>query len=797
MVANRTHGQPVSVASSSAHLIAPHGGALVGLFAAPGRAAEIAAASRDWPSHDLAPRQLCDLELLLNGGFSPLTGFMTSRDHASVCSGMRLADGTLWPIPITLDVGDALADKLSAGDRLALRDPEGVMLAVLHVEDVRRPDREAEAEAVFGTADREHPGVAHLLDRTGLAYVGGRVEGVQPVPHYDYRHLRHTPAGLRAAFANLGWTRVVAFQTRNPMHRAHQELTLRAAKEIEASLLIHPVVGMTRPGDVDHYTRVRCYQALLPRYPRRTALLSLLPLAMRMGGPREAVWHAIIRKNHGCTHLIVGRDHAGPGSDSSGTPFYGPYEAQELLAAHEAELGVAMVPFKRMVYVEDSDSYAPVDEVPAGRRTLDLSGTELRERLAAGREIPTWFTFPEVAGELARSHPPLRRRGFTLLFTGLSGSGKSTIANVLLVRLLEMGGRPVTLLDGDLVRRNLSSELGFSREHRDVNIRRIGYVASEITKNGGVAVCAPIAPYDEVRKQVRAMIEPLGGFILVHVATALEVCEARDRKGLYAKARAGVIEEFTGISDPYEAPDDAEITIDTAELTAGEAAQKIILHLEKEGYVSGGEPADRRPRGAEMTSTGRFGRAVERFDAANAEDPNRERVDGEEHPKELVYARRMTARLDRFRPDAPEAVRLAVRCQHIRRWTIPRADYPAGREGYRRWRTDLARFHAETAAGILRDAGYGEDVVARVGTLLRKERLKADPDVQLLEDVVCLVFIEHYLAGFAPKHDEEALAGVLRKTWRKMSDDGRRAALALDLPENLRLLVERAASPAA
>ena len=578
----------------SAHLIAPHGGSLVDLLAAPDRAAEIAAASRDWPSLDLTPRQLCDLELLLNGGFSPLTGFMTSRDHASVCADMRLGDGTLWPIPITLDVGEALADTLSAGDRLALRDPEGVMLAALHVEDVWRPDCEAEAEAVFGTANREHSGVAHLLDRTAPAYVGGRVEGVQPVSHYDYKQLRHTPAELRDAFAKLGWTRVVAFQTRNPMHRAHQELTLRAAKEIEASLLIHPVVGMTKPGDVDHYTRVRCYQALLPRYPQHTALLSLLPLAMRMAGPRETVWHAIIRKNHGCTHLIVGRDHAGPGSDSSGTPFYGPYEAQGLLAAHEAELGVAMVPFKLMVYVEDTDSYLPIDEVPEGRRTLNLSGTELRERLAAGREIPSWFTFPAVANELARSHPPRHRQGFTMLFTGLSGSGKSTIANVLLVKLLEMGGRPVTLLDGDLVRKNLSSELGFSREHRDVNIRRIGYVASEITKNGGIAICAPIAPYDEVRKQVRAMIEPLGGFMVVHVATALEVCEARDRKGLYAKARAGIIKEFTGISDPYEAPDDAKITIDTAELTAEEAAQKIILHLEKEGYVSG-EPTAPRP----------------------------------------------------------------------------------------------------------------------------------------------------------------------------------------------------------
>ena len=569
----------------SDHLIAPHGGVLVDRLALDDRCADLKSASGNWPSHDLTARQLCDLELIVNGGFSPLTGFLRRRDYDRVCSDLRLGDGTLWPMPITLDVPEALASSLSAGSRLALRDEEGVMLAVLDVEDVWQPDREAEAAAVFGTANPEHPGVARLLDRTWPCYVGGRVTAVQPVTHYDYRLLRHTPAELRAAFAKLGWTKVVAFQTRNPMHRAHQELTLRAAKEVEASLLIHPVVGLTKPGDMDHYTRVRCYQMLMQRYPSKTALLSLLPLAMRMGGPREAVWHAIIRKNHGCTHLIVGRDHAGPGSDSAGNPFYGPYDAQELLRKHEAELGVAMVPFRMMVYVEDRDSYMPVDEVPEGTCTLNLSGTELRQRLAEGRDIPSWFTFPEVAQELRRSHPPRERQGFTVFFTGLSGSGKSTIANALLVKFLEFGGRPVTLLDGDLVRKNLSSELGFSKEHRDINIRRIGYVASEITKNGGIAVCAPIAPYDAVRKDVRATIEAVGGFVLVYVDTPLEVCEQRDRKGLYAKARAGVINGFTGISDPYEEPVDADLTIDTTALTPDEATQRIILCLEKAGYI--------------------------------------------------------------------------------------------------------------------------------------------------------------------------------------------------------------------
>jgi len=569
------------------HLTDPHGGALVNLIADADRTAAIKAESRDWPSFDLTPRQLCDLELMMNGAFSPLTGFLTCADYDSVCSDMRLADGTLWPIPITLDVPEEFGASLSPGSDLALRDAEGVMIAALHVEDVWQPDREAEAAAVLGSTNCEHPGVAQLVDRTNPYYVGGTVTGLSPVTHYDYKLLRHTPAELRAEFAKLGWTKVVAFQTRNPMHRAHQELTLRAAKEVDATLLIHPVVGMTKPGDVDHYTRVRCYQALLHRYPRKTAMLSLLPLAMRMAGPREAVWHAIIRKNHGCTHLIVGRDHAGPGSDSSGNAFYGPYDAQELLQKHEAELGVAMVPFKLMVYVEEQDTYTPIDEISEGTRTLNISGTDLRDRLAMGKDIPEWFTFPNVATELRRSHPPRHQQGFTVFFTGLSGSGKSTIANVLLVKFLEMGGRPVTLLDGDLVRKNLSSELGFSKEHRDINIKRIGYVASEITKNGGVAICAPIAPYDAVRKDVRAMIQPTGGFLLVHVATPIEVCEERDRKGLYAKARAGIIKEFTGISDPYEEPADADLSIDTTQFTAEEAAQQIVLHCEKEGYVAG------------------------------------------------------------------------------------------------------------------------------------------------------------------------------------------------------------------
>jgi len=568
----------------SDHLIAPHGGALVDLIDHE-HVEELKAASRDWPSWDLTDRQINDLELLLTGGFSPLRGFLSRQDYESVLTDMRLADGTLWPMPITLDVTEEFARGLEAGSTIALRDPEGVMLAALSVSDVWKPDKKREANEVFGTASSEHPAVGYLFDTANPVYVGGTLRGTQLPVHYDFRSLRRTPAELRARFAEMGWTKVVAFQTRNPMHRAHVELTRRAATEIGGNLLIHPVVGLTKPGDVDHYTRVRAYQAVLARYPRETAALSLLPLAMRMGGPREAVWHAIIRKNHGVTHFIVGRDHAGPGSDSSGTPFYGPYDAQELLREHEDELGVAMVPFKMMVYLEDRDAYAPIDEIPEGSRTLSISGTELRERLAEGREIPFWFTYPEVVEELRRTHPPRSKQGFTVFFTGLSGSGKSTIANALLVKLSEIGGRPITILDGDLVRKNLSSELGFSKEHRDINIRRIGFVASEITKHRGIAICAPIAPYERIRRENRELISSYGGYILVYVDTPLDVCEQRDRKGLYAKARAGIIKEFTGISDPYEAPSDADIAIDTTDTSPEEAANQIIVELERLGYL--------------------------------------------------------------------------------------------------------------------------------------------------------------------------------------------------------------------
>jgi sulfate adenylyltransferase len=439
------------------------------LLCSPARAAELRARLRELPSWELTPRQLCDLEMLATGAFAPLAGFQARAAAESVAATMRLPEpeggrtGKLWPIPVTLDVTAEVAAAATRAGALALRDPEGLPLAVLAVEEAWEHDREREAEAVYGTLDPAHPGVAHVLHRTNNVSLGGPVEALQLPPHYDFVELRESPEQTRAAFARLGWTRVVAFQTRNPMHRAHFELTLRAAREREAHLLIHPAVGMTRPGDLDHYTRVRCYQALLGRYPPGLARLALLPLAMRMAGPREALLHAIVRKNFGCTHFIVGRDHAGPGADRQGRPFYGPYDAQELVARHAAEIGIEMVPFREMVYLADEDRYRPEDEVPAGARTLQLSGTQLRKRLADGAEIPEWFTFPEVAAELAAPIPARAEGGFTVFLTGLSGAGKSTIARVLQVKLLEAGGRPVTLLDGDLVRKHLSSELGLQQ----------------------------------------------------------------------------------------------------------------------------------------------------------------------------------------------------------------------------------------------------------------------------------------------------------------------------------------------
>jgi len=564
--------------------------ALLPLLVDEARAQALKRASLDLPSVTLTQRQLCDLELLMCGAFTPLTGFMGKQSYERVLDESRLPDGSVWPVPVTLDVTEKLAADLSAGHRLALRDSEGFMLAVLTVSDIWTPDVDRESQSVYGTGDRTHPGVAYLKSQVQPIYVGGTVEGIELPTHYDYEDLRHTPEDLRHLFHKLGWRRVVGFHTARPMHRLARELTLTAAKRSEAHILLHPVVGIGRPRDLSRFARVKCYQAIRKYYPHGLTTLSLLPLATRMAGPREALWHAIIRRNYGCTHFIVGPDHGSPLDEGHGR-FYQPYAAQALVAQYESQIGIRMVPFKRLAYSPGRARLVDADEAKkAHEPTEELSDDLLARRLSHGEDIPAWFTYPEVLSALRKVYPPRHRMGITLFFTGLSGSGKSTLARIMYGKFIEDGKRPATLLDGDIVRRNLSSELGFSKEHRDLNVRRIGFVASEITKNGGVAICAPIAPYTSTRRAVRELIEEHGAMIEIYVATPLEVCEQRDRKGLYAKARKGLIPEFTGISDPYEVPEHPQLRIDTSDRSPMEAAQAIFLYLLREGYLD--SPAD-------------------------------------------------------------------------------------------------------------------------------------------------------------------------------------------------------------
>ncbi|SPQ19709.1 c31bd963-be75-449b-b212-33326b042c7e [Thermothielavioides terrestris] len=550
----------------------PHGGVLKDLLARDlPRQAELAAEAETLPALVLTERQLCDLELLLNGGFSPLEGFMNKQDYNGVVKENRLASGLLFSMPITLDVAQETIDELSlkAGARITLRDfRDDRNLAILTVEDVYKPDN--------GPVPLQH---------AKDFYVGGKLEAVNKLQHYDFVELRYTPAELRAHFDKLGWTKVVAFQTRNPMHRAHRELTVRAARSHHANVLIHPVVGLTKPGDIDHFTRVRVYKALLPRYPNGMAVLGLLPLAMRMGGPREAIWHAIIRKNHGATHFIVGRDHAGPGKNSKGVDFYGPYDAQHAVEKYRDELGIEVVPFQMMTYLPDRDEYAPVDQIPPGVRTLNISGTELRARLRSGREIPEWFSYPEVVKVLRESHPPRSKQGFTVFLTGYMNSGKDQIARALQVTLNQQGGRSVSMLLGETVRHELSSELGFSREDRDKNIARIAFVASELTRSGAAVIAAPIAPFEQARQHARELVEKYGDFYLVHVATPLEYCEKTDKRGIYRKARAGEIKGFTGVDDPYEPPVKPDLVVDCEKQSVRSIVHQIVLLLEGQGLL--------------------------------------------------------------------------------------------------------------------------------------------------------------------------------------------------------------------
>jgi sulfate adenylyltransferase len=563
-------------------LNSPYGGELVNLVAEGKEREALLNEAKTLPSIQLSDRSVHDLELLATGAFSPLRSFMGQADYEGVLKDMRLADGTLWPIPITLPVADDAP--VQAGASVALRNSKNELLAVMRVAEVYPWSFEREATAVAGKPDPRHPLVAEMAG-WGKRYVAGPLHVVNLPRYYDFAELRLTPTQVRARLAELGSPKVVAFQTRNPLHRSHEELTKRAAATVGGSLIIMPVVGLTKPGDVDHYTRVRVYKALVDNhYDRRKTMLSLLPLAMRMAGPREAIWHAIIRRNHGASHFIVGRDHAGPGKDSEGKPFYGPYDAQELAKKHASEIGMGIIPFQEMVYLPDEDRYEETDRVPAGVRTLAISGTQVRdEYLAKGKPLPAWFTRPETAAILAEMSPPQHEQGFCVWFTGLSGAGKSVTAEALTSLLLERG-RQVTVLDGDVVRTHLSKGLGFSREDRDTNIHRIGFVAAEIARHGGAVVCAAVSPYRAARNRCRTMVGP-DRFVEVFVDTPIEVCEGRDIKGLYAKARRGEVKGFTGIDDPYEPPHNPELVLDTVKQSVEQNARRILGQLVERGFV--------------------------------------------------------------------------------------------------------------------------------------------------------------------------------------------------------------------
>lgn len=528
----------------------------------------------------LTQRQLCDLELLMNGGFEPLNGFMVESDYNKVCDEMRLNNGVFWPMPICLDVNKTF----EIGEKIILQDEAKNNLSIMIIESVWEPNKELEALKVFGSTDTNHSAVDYLLNISGKYYIGGNVVKLEMPKHYDFCDLRLSPNEVKTEIKKKGWKKVVAFQTRNPLHRSHIELTLRAIKEIDGHLLLHPVVGMTKPGDVDHFTRVKCYKAIMSNYPENKAMLSLLPIAMRMGGPREALWHAIIRKNYGATHFIIGRDHAGPGNTKDGNPFYEPYAAQELAKKYQNEIGIKFLFFPAIVYIKNKGEYMPVNEIADSDEVLNISGTELRRLLNTGQQIPQWFSYPEVLKILQKRYPPKINQGYTIFLTGLSGAGKSTISDALIDNLMEVEDRQIHSLDGDEVRTHLSAGLGFTKEDRDKNIKRIGYVASLITKFKGIAVISAIAPYNETRDYVRNLVEKQGGFILIHVATPLSKCEERDVKGLYKKARSGDIKQFTGISDPYEEPLNAEITIDTSNCTVDEAVRMIRQKIKELGY---------------------------------------------------------------------------------------------------------------------------------------------------------------------------------------------------------------------
>ncbi|MDY0131687.1 MAG: bifunctional sulfate adenylyltransferase/adenylylsulfate kinase [Desulforegulaceae bacterium] len=533
----------------------------------------------------LSKRSMLDFELIANGGLSPLNGFMNKKDYDLVLEKMETSTGLFWPLPICLDIDQKTYEAVKNQKQAALTDEEGFQLAIIEIEDIWKPDKSKEAIKLFNTENSQHPGIKYLKTKTKEYYLGGTLRLIELPVHYDFKLLRFSPSELRQKFIKSGWKNIAGFQTRHPLHRLQFELCMNIIKENKKKLLIHQIAGETKPEDFDRYTRIRATQKIIDKFPVNSSRLNILPLYLRFAGYKDALFHSIISKNYGCSDLIVGHGHSNPIFKDRSGYFYDNELIKKQTYELSKEIGINIIPVPEMRYVYFEEEYQFIDQIPESNQSLSISGEEIRKRIKLGKNIPSWASFPEVLEEIEKNYPPPSRQGFTIFCTGLPSAGKSTIAKVLYSKFLEIGKRPVTLLDGDIVRRNLSNELNFSKEHRNINVERIGFVANEITKNRGIAICAPIAPYSETREKIRELIEPSGGFIEVFVSTPLNVCEERDRKGMYEKAKKGFIKDFTGVDDPYEIPENPEVIIDTTANSPEECAQMVIQELIRLGYL--------------------------------------------------------------------------------------------------------------------------------------------------------------------------------------------------------------------
>jgi sulfate adenylyltransferase len=517
----------------------------------------------------LDERNLNDLEMFFLGAFDPLQGYNTFENFNSIVTHGCLEDGTIWPIPFVLPVPECLLTKNNnsvsthSNVFLNVRDVLGTIVARVSVVDCYKVNIDVYGQLLLETSDTNHPFMDYLHNNhRDSVYVGGNITPICPIKHFDFIQYRQNTKQVKDMIRHDHWDAVIGFQTRNPMHKSHFELTRQAVsevqKELETSntssarvlLLITPSCGVTQPGDIDSATRIRCYQKILPYYKDLYNIdvkLVVLPLTMRMAGPKEALWHALIRQNFGCTHFIIGRDHAGPSClQKNGKSFYEPYAAHALLKSFATKLKIIPILSMNMVYVPDKKQYVQENLLPPNASYEQLSGTKFRTALQNREPIPEWFSFPTVLEELKKVYHPRYQQGFCIYFTGLPCSGKSTLAKAVSARLeeRESENRHVSILDADIVRLHLSRGLGYSKQDRSVNVQRIGYVASLITYHYGIVLVANIAPYAADRLSNRRLITNAGGgYIEVYVSTPLSICQTRDVKQHYKNARLGVLKQ--------------------------------------------------------------------------------------------------------------------------------------------------------------------------------------------------------------------------------------------------------------